>query len=51
MDLPSGSTWLTFTDQMKHAAVAGQYQFEQTFLLPVSAMLTARARRFAYSNG
>jgi len=40
VDLPAGSTWLTFTDQVAHAAMAGQYQFEQTFLLPVSAMLS-----------
>ena len=39
VDLPAGSTWMTFTDQVSHAAMAGQYQFEQTFLLPVSAML------------
>ena len=39
VDLPAGTTWLTFTDQVSHAAMAGQYQFEQTFLLPVSAML------------
>jgi hypothetical protein len=39
IDLPAGSTWMTFTDQVGHAAMAGQYQFEQTFLLPVSAML------------
>jgi hypothetical protein len=39
IDLPAGSTWLTFTDQVSHAAMAGQYQFEQTFLVPVSAML------------
>lgn len=39
VDLPAGSTWLTFTDQVSHAAMAGQYQFEQTFLVPVSAML------------
>lgn len=39
VDLPAGSTWMTFTDQVGHAAMAGQYQFEQTFLLPVSAML------------
>lgn len=37
--LPAGSTWMTFTDQVSHAAMSGQYQFEQTFLLPVSAML------------
>ncbi len=37
-DFPSGSTWMTFTDQVGHAAMAGQYQLEQTFLLPVKAM-------------
>lgn len=35
---PSGATWMTFTDQVGHAAMAGQYQLEQTYLLPVSAM-------------
>jgi hypothetical protein len=39
VDLPAGTTWMTFTDQVSHAAMAGQYQFEQTFLVPVSAML------------
>ncbi len=39
VDFPSGSTWLTFTDQVSHAAMAGQYQLEQTFLVPVDAML------------
>jgi hypothetical protein len=38
MDFPAGSTWLAFTDQVGHAASAGQYQLEQTFLLPVDAM-------------
>ncbi len=38
VDLPAGSTWLAFTDQVSHAATAGQYQLEQTFLLPVNAM-------------
>jgi hypothetical protein len=37
-DFPSGSTWACFTDQVGHAAMAGQYQLEQTFYLPVSAM-------------
>ncbi len=26
VDFPAGSTWLTFTDQVPHAATAGQYQ-------------------------
>jgi hypothetical protein len=41
VDLPAGSTWLAFTDQVSHAATHGQYQLEQTFLLPVDAMLDA----------
>jgi 3-deoxy-D-manno-oct-2-ulosonic acid (Kdo) hydroxylase len=39
VDFPAGSTWITFTDQVSHAATAGQYQLEQTFLLPVEAMM------------
>jgi len=38
VDFPAGSTWLAFTDQVSHAAMAGQYQLEQTFMLPVEAM-------------
>jgi hypothetical protein len=38
-DFPSGSTWIAFTDQVSHAAMAGQYQLEQTFLVPVDAMI------------
>ena len=37
-DFPAGSTWMAFTDEVSHAATAGQYQLEQTFLLPVGAM-------------
>jgi 3-deoxy-D-manno-oct-2-ulosonic acid (Kdo) hydroxylase len=42
VEFPAGSTWMAFTDQVSHAAMAGQYQFEQTFLLPVDAMLDER---------
>jgi hypothetical protein len=42
VDFPAGSTWMAFTDQVPHAAMAGQYQLEQTFLLPVSSMLDER---------
>jgi hypothetical protein len=34
-----GTTWITFTDSVSHAALSGQHQFEQTFSLPVSGML------------
>lgn len=30
-------TWLVFTDQVSHAAMAGQYCLEQTFMLPIDA--------------
>lgn len=36
---PAGSTWLCFTDQVMHAARAGQYVLEQTFHLDVPAMV------------
>ncbi len=39
VDFPSGTTWMAFTDQVSHAAMSGQYQLEQTFHLPVEAML------------
>jgi hypothetical protein len=37
-EFPAGSTWMVFTDAVSHAAMSGQYQLEQTFLLPVEAM-------------
>src|SRR5439155_27353845 len=30
---PPGSTWIVFTDQVLHAASAGQFAFENTFYL------------------
>jgi len=38
-DFLSGSTWMTFTDQVSHAAMSGQFLLEQSFYLPVDAML------------
>ena len=34
----AGSTWLCFTDQVLHAALAGHCALEQTFHLPVAAL-------------
>jgi len=34
-EFPAGSAWMAFADQVSHAAMRGQYQFEQTFLVPV----------------
>jgi hypothetical protein len=35
---PAGCTWICYTDQVMHAALAGQFALEQTFYLDVSAM-------------
>jgi 3-deoxy-D-manno-oct-2-ulosonic acid (Kdo) hydroxylase len=35
---PAGTTWMCFTDQAMHAALAGQFALEQTFHLPVAAL-------------
>jgi hypothetical protein len=36
--IPPGATWACFTDSVSHAAMSGQFAFEQTFYLPVGAM-------------
>jgi hypothetical protein len=36
---PPGTTWLCFTDQVLHAALAGQFALEQTFHLGVEQMV------------
>jgi hypothetical protein len=40
LELEAGSSWIVFTDQVSHAALRGQYAFEQTCYLPVAAMRT-----------
>lgn len=39
VEFAANSTWIVFTDHVSHAALGGQYLLEQTFYLPVSAML------------
>lgn len=36
--IPPGTTWACFTDSVSHAAMSGQFCFEQTFYLPVIGM-------------
>jgi hypothetical protein len=36
--IPPGTSWICYTDSVSHAAMSGQFAFEQTFYLPVSAM-------------
>lgn len=38
-EFPAGSTWMVFTDLVSHAAMSGQYALEQTYHLPINAML------------
>jgi hypothetical protein len=33
-----GTTWICFSDQVMHAAMSGQYMFEQTIHLPLAAL-------------
>lgn len=37
VEFPPFTCWLCFTDQVSHAALAGQYVFEQSFYLPIEA--------------
>lgn len=39
VNFPPFSSWVVFTDQVSHAALSGQYLLEQTFYLPVQAMM------------
>ncbi|HEX9449292.1 MAG TPA: Kdo hydroxylase family protein, partial [Dongiaceae bacterium] len=34
---PPDTSWIVFTDQVLHAAIAGRHMLEQTFHLPVAA--------------
>ncbi len=39
VSFPPGTTWICFTDQVVHAALSGHCALEQTFHLPIAAML------------
>jgi 3-deoxy-D-manno-octulosonic acid hydroxylase-like protein len=38
VEFKAGWTWICYTDQVSHAALAGRHALEQTMLVPVSAM-------------
>ncbi len=40
LEFPPRSTWIVYTDAVAHAALSGQYALEQTYIIPVSAMVT-----------
>jgi hypothetical protein len=39
IEFPPNSTWLVYTDTVPHAVLSGQFALEQTFIIPVSAMV------------
>ena len=39
LEFPPFSTWMVFTDSVPHAALSGQYALEQTFIIPLKAMV------------
>jgi hypothetical protein len=39
IEFPPFSTWMVFTDSVPHAAISGQYALEQTFIIPLKAMV------------
>jgi hypothetical protein len=40
LEFEPGSTWMVYTDQVPHAAISGQFMTEQTFIVPLEAMVT-----------
>jgi len=39
IDFQPGAGWICFSDQATHAVMSGQFMLEQTFFLPVDAMV------------
>jgi hypothetical protein len=39
IDFPPMTTWMCYTDSVPHAVLSGQYALEQTFIVPVQAMV------------
>jgi hypothetical protein len=40
MEFPPNSTWMVYTDAVPHAVLSGQYALEQTYIVPLGAMVT-----------
>ncbi|HZL37597.1 MAG TPA: Kdo hydroxylase family protein [Tepidisphaeraceae bacterium] len=39
LEFPPRSTWLVYTDTVPHSVLSGQFALEQTFIVPMSAMV------------
>jgi hypothetical protein len=46
-EFPPNSCWVVFSDQVSHAAIAGQYALEQTLILPPSALVNPQTAPLA----
>jgi hypothetical protein len=40
INFPPMATWMCYTDSVPHAVLSGQYALEQTFIIPVRALVT-----------
>ncbi len=40
INFPPLATWMCYTDSVPHAVLSGQYALEQTFIIPVRALVT-----------
>jgi hypothetical protein len=40
---PPGSFWMVYTDGVPHAVMSGQFALEQTFIIPVEALVSPEA--------
>ena len=43
VEFPPNTTWLVYTDTVPHAVLSGQFAVEQTFIVPVDAMVAPEA--------
>jgi hypothetical protein len=43
IEFPPGSTWMVYTDTVPHAVLSGQYALEQTYIIPVDAMVAPQS--------
>ena len=39
-EFPPGSCWMVFTDTVSHAVLSGQFAIEQTFIVPLAALVS-----------
>jgi hypothetical protein len=39
IEFPPLSTWMAFTDDVSHAVLSGQFALEQTFIVPIHALI------------